>query len=84
MHGLEACIFKYITVAAFAFMLSVVKMSLKREVGSHALNSHGNYIVDQKKKIMELCFRIFVGTLCNPGGYFSGQVMPPDDVTTCI
>ena len=26
-------------------MLSVVKMSLKGEVGSHALISHGNYIV---------------------------------------
>ena len=29
-----------------AFMLSVVKMLLKGEVGGHALNSHGNYIVD--------------------------------------
>ena len=28
------------------FMLSVVKMSLKGEVGGHALNSHENYIVD--------------------------------------
>ena len=26
-------------------MLSVVKMPLKGEVGGHALNSHGNYIV---------------------------------------
>ena len=33
----------------FTFMLSVVKMSLKGEVGSHALNSHGNYIVDHGK-----------------------------------
>ena len=30
-------------------MLSVVKMSLKGEVGGHALNSHGNYIVDSGK-----------------------------------
>ena len=30
-------------------MLSVVKMSLKGEVGSHALNIHGNYIVDREK-----------------------------------
>ena len=29
-----------------AFMLSVVKMLLKGEVGGCALNSHGNYIVD--------------------------------------
>ena len=28
------------------FMLSVVKMPLKGEIGGHALNSHGNYIVD--------------------------------------
>ena len=32
-----------------AFMLSVVKMLLKGEVGGHALNSHGNYIVDHGK-----------------------------------
>ena len=29
-----------------AFMLSEVKMPLKRDVGGHALNSHGNYIID--------------------------------------
>ena len=32
-----------------AFMLSMVKVSLKGEVGGHALNSHGNYIVDHGK-----------------------------------
>ena len=37
------------------FMLSVVKMLLKGEVGGSALNSHGNYIVD-RGKIMEFCF----------------------------
>ena len=31
------------------FMLSVVKMVLKGAVGGHALNSHGNYIVDLEK-----------------------------------
>ena len=35
-----------------AFMLSVMKMPLKGKVGGHALNSHGNYIVDHGK-IME-------------------------------
>ena len=35
------------------FMLSVVKMLLKGEVGGCALNSHGNYIVDLTGKIME-------------------------------
>ena len=37
------------------FMLSMVKMMLKVEVGGHTLNSHGNYIVDHGN-IMELCF----------------------------
>ena len=32
-----------------AFMLRVVKMLLKREVGGRAVNSHGNYIVDNGK-----------------------------------
>ena len=31
------------------FMLRVVKMWLKGEVGGHVLNSHGNYIVDHGK-----------------------------------
>ena len=39
----------------FSFMLSVVKMPLKGDVGGHALNSHANYIVDHGK-IIELCF----------------------------
>ena len=34
MHGLQACLFKYITVAAF--MLCVVKMPLKGEAGGSA------------------------------------------------
>ena len=40
------------------FILRVVKMPLKGEAGGHALNSHGNYIVEYGKtwKIMELCF----------------------------
>ena len=32
-----------------AFVLSMVKMLLKGEVGGCALNSHGNYIVDHGK-----------------------------------
>ena len=32
-----------------AFMLCMLKMPLKWEVGGHALNSHGNYIVDHGK-----------------------------------
>ena len=32
-----------------AFMLRVVKMLLKEEVGGSVLNSHGNYIADHGK-----------------------------------
>ena len=39
----------------YAFMLCVVKMPLKGEVGGFALNSHGNYIVDHGK-IMDCVF----------------------------
>ena len=38
-----------------AFMLSIVKMLLKGEVGDCTLNNHGNYIVDHGK-IMEFSF----------------------------
>ena len=58
MHGLPACLFKYLTVAAF--MLSTVKMPLKGEVGGNVLCSHGNYIdqmiMENHGKIMELRF----------------------------
>ena len=49
MHGLQACLFTYITVAAFRIYLSVVKMPLKGEVGGNALKRHRNYIVDNGK-----------------------------------
>ena len=55
MHGLQACSFKYSTLLHSTFILSVVKIPLKGEVGGHTLNSHGKYIVDHRK-IMELCF----------------------------
>ena len=47
-------------------MLSVVKMLLKGEVRGHALNSHGNYIVDFGKswKNHGIVFLNFSG---NPG-----------------
>ena len=32
-----------------AFMLSMMKMPLKGEIGGLSLNSHGNYIVDHGK-----------------------------------
>ena len=63
MHGLQACLFKYITVAAFCFYLSAVKMPLKGEVGGHALKSHGNYIVDHGRswKNHDIVFFNFCG-----------------------
>ena len=49
-------------------MLSVVKMALKGEVGGHALNSHGNYIIDRGKswKNHGIVFLNFCG---NPAYY---------------
>ena len=46
-----------------AFMLSVVKMPLKGKVRGHALNSHGNYIVDHDKsrKNLGIVFLNFCG-----------------------
>ena len=49
MHGLQACLFRYITVAAFRSYLIVVKIPLKEEVGFLTLKSDGNYIVDHGK-----------------------------------
>ena len=58
MHGLQACLLKFITVAAFRIYSERHEDAAKREAGGHALNSHGNYIVDHgnHEKIMELCF----------------------------
>ena len=55
MQGLQACLFKYFTVAAFRIYALCGEDAAKGEVGGYALNSHGNYIVDHGK-IMELCF----------------------------
>ena len=52
-------VYKQAVVAVhLAFMLSVVKLLLKGELGGRALKSHGNYFFDHGKsqKIMELCF----------------------------
>ena len=42
-----------------AFILSMMKMPQKGEVGGCALNSHGNYIVDHGKS-----WNCFFGFLC--------------------
>ena len=63
MRGLQACLFKYITVAAFLIYAQCVKLPLKGEVGGHTLYSHGNYIVDHGKswKNHEIVFLNFCG-----------------------
>ena len=59
MHGLQTCFSKYITVAAFRIYAQRGEDAAKR---MQALNSHGNYIVDQGKSW------IFVYIYCgNPG-----------------
>ena len=47
-----------------AFMLSVVKMPLKGEVGGHAFSSHGNCVVDRGKswKNHGIVFFYYCGT----------------------
>ena len=51
----NACIVNklgYLNILLFlhsTFMVCMLKMSLKGVVGSHALNGHGNYIVDHPK-----------------------------------
>ena len=52
MHGLQACLFKYITVAAFHIYALRREGVAKRGgggVGGCALNSHENYTVDHVK-----------------------------------
>ena len=72
MHGLQACLFKYITVAAFRIYLNMVKKPLKGEVGGNALKSHGNYIVDLRKswKKHGIVFFNFCG---NPSKHVKAQ-----------
>ena len=48
-----------------AFMLSVVKVLLKGEVGGRALNSHVNYIVDHGKSWKNHGF-VFMNFCGNP------------------
>ena len=54
MHGLQTYLFIYITVAAFSIYAQRGENAAKR---MHALNSHGNNIVDHGKsgKIIEFC-----------------------------
>ena len=62
MHGLST---NMLLLLHSAFMLRVMKMLLKGEVGGSALNCHGNYIADHGKswKNHGIVFLNFVGTL---------------------
>ena len=57
----------------------MMKMLLKGEVGGHALNSHGNYIVDHGK-IMEFVFE-FLREPCLSIITYVG--IPPKDAIQC-
>ena len=46
MHGLSTSM---LLLLHSSFMLSLLKMLLKGEIGGRALNSHVNYIVDHEK-----------------------------------
>ena len=72
MNDLQACLFKYTYVAAFHIFAQRVKMSLKGEVGGHALNSHGNYIFDHEKswKKHGIVFLNFCGNLAITSRFF--------------
>ena len=65
----NACmVYKHAFFLDYTFMLSVVKILLKGEVGGCALNSHGKYIVDRGKswKNHGIVFLNFCG---NPVSY---------------
>ena len=66
MHGLQACLFKYITAEVYHIYAQHGDDATKRG----ALNSHGNYIVDHGKlwKNHEILFLNFCG---NPDTMFS-------------
>ena len=49
MHDLQACLFKYSSVAAFSIYAQRGEDAAKGEVGGCALNSHGCYMVDHGK-----------------------------------
>ena len=52
MHGLRACLFKCITVAAFHIFAQCGEYAAKGKDGGCALNSHGNYIVDHGQSLI--------------------------------
>ena len=62
MHGMSTSM---LWLLHSAFMLGVVKVLLKEEMGGSALNSHGNYIADHGKSLKNhgIVFLNFFGIL---------------------
>ena len=58
MHGLQTCLFKYITAAAFPIYAQLVKMPLKGEVEGHPkkVMEITLLIMENHSNIMEFCF----------------------------
>ena len=54
MHGQQACLFKYITDAAFRIYAQHGDDCAKQGGWRPCINSHGTYIIDHIK-IIELC-----------------------------
>ena len=81
MHGLSTSM---LLLLHSAFMLRVMKLLLKEEVGGRALNSHGNYIVDHGKswRNHEIMFLNFCG---NPEStfVFVSVHFPAGDLNLC-
>ena len=66
MHGLQACLFKYITVAAFPIYAQHCEDAAKRaglKLCIKIVMEITLLIVENHEKNMELCFFISVGTL---------------------
>ena len=66
MHGLQACLFKYSTVAAVRIYAQRGEDAAKGEVGGHALNDHGHYFVDHGKSWKNYGIVFFLKFCGNP------------------
>ena len=63
-----------------SFMVSVVKMLLKRKFGGRELNSHGNFIVDHGKSCKNHGI-VFLNFCRNPDRYFKKSDLDPRCLT---
>ena len=64
-------VYRHAVVTAFQIYAQRGEVAVKREVGGHALNSHGNYIVDHGKswKNHGIVFLNFCGNPVKPGPF---------------